>query len=128
MKKHILYNSDSGKTTNESKQVEIAAKFFISMFNKDTKMVFESISPCRMTTAFTSDEVLAATTVLKDGTGTGVDNIRAELLKYGPNETNKEISDIYNEMAETGKFSEETKKGIVVPIPKPGKKQAHLSI
>ena len=34
----------------------------------------------------------------------------------------KEISDIYNEMAETGKFPKEIKKRILVPIPKPDKK------
>ena len=105
-----------------NKQVEVITKFFSSMFNKDTEMEMESISPCRMITPFTSDEVLAAITVLKVGKRTGVDNIHAEILKCGPKEISKEISDIYNEMAETGKFAEEIKKGILVPIPKPGNK------
>ena len=60
--------------------------------------------------------------MLKEGKGAGVDNIHAELLKCGPKEISKGISNIYNEIAETGKFLEEIKKGILVPIRKPGKK------
>ena len=92
------------------------------MFNKDTKMEIEGINPCRMRTPFTSDEVLAAITVVKDGKCASVDSIHAELLKCGPKETNKEIADMYNEMAETGKFPEEIKRGTFVPVPNPGKK------
>ena len=50
--------------------------------------------------------------MLKDGKSAGIDNIHAELLKYGPKEISKEIADIYNEIAETGEFQEEIKKGM----------------
>ena len=36
--------------------------------------------------------------MLKDGKSAGIDNIHAELLKYGPKEISKEIADIYNEI------------------------------
>ena len=59
------------------------------MFNKDTKMEIEGINPCRMRTPFTSDEVLAAITVVKDRKCASVDSIHTELLKCGPKETKK---------------------------------------
>ena len=63
-----------------------------------------------MKTPFTSDEVLIAATVSKDGKSGGVDNINAEILRCGQREISKEIADIPNEMAETGNFPVEIKK------------------
>ena len=52
----------------------------------------------------------------------GEDQINVELIKYGPQELCEGIADILNKTASTGKYPDEIKRGILIPLPKPGKK------
>ena len=56
----------------------------------------DEIQPIKMKQKFKAKEVETAIKSLKNNKSPGIDNINAELLKYGPNELNQEIADIFN--------------------------------
>lgn len=58
---------------------------------------------------------------LKNNKSPGEDGVKAEMLKYSPDEVHQEIADILNEIAMTGEAPEAVRKGILIPLPKPGK-------
>ena len=68
-----------------------------------------------------AEEIETAAKRLKNNKSPGVDNINAELLKYGPNELHGEMANIFNRIAATGEIPTEIQQGILIPIPKPGK-------
>ena len=59
---------------------------------------------------------------LKNRKSPGIDNLVGEYLKYAPDIIHSEISEILNIMAKTGEYPLEIRKGILNPLPKPGKK------
>jgi len=81
----------------------------------------EDVKPSKMNKPFTAEEIETAVKCLKNNKSPGIDNINAELLKYGPNELHDEIANIFNQIAETGEVPTEIQQGILIPIPKPGK-------
>ena len=99
------------------------------MFKYTEVCEFEAILPKPMTIPFTEKEIHKAVKSLKNGKSPGIDNITAEQLKSGPAVVNRLIADILNTIAATGDFPEEMKKGVLVPLQKPGKSKgppAHL--
>ena len=56
---------------------------------------------------------------LKNYKSAGCDKIKAEHLKYAPF-LYKHIADILNRVAETGKYPEEIKSGVLIPSQKTG--------
>ena len=77
--------------------------------------------PTPMQTPFTTEEIKKAPQSLKNNKSPGVDKIPAELIKYAPDKTFETISEIFNEMAETGENPKEIEIGILNPLPKPNK-------
>ena len=71
---------------------------------------------------FTTEEIRIAVKSLKNGKSAGIDNLNSELIKYGPDIICEQIAEIFNETAETGEYPSEIKEGILIPLPKPGKK------
>ena len=121
-KNKVIVDGKDGKTTNEKQQVEIVSKFFEEMFNKNTEKDIENIEPHKMKVPFNTEEIRKAAKSLKNGKSPGIDNLNAELIKYGPEEVYKRIAEIFNEVAESGVCPNEIKEGVLIPIPKPGKK------
>ena len=76
-----------------------------------------------MENPFTATEVRKAINKLKDNKSPGIDNVSAEMLNAAPGEIDEEIAQILNDMARTGQSPNELTQGILVPLPKPGKKQ-----
>ena len=122
-KKRILVNGENGVATDEKQQVEIITDFYEKIFRSEDAEEMQTIPPTEMKTHFTGDEVQRAVKSLKNNKSPGIDNLKAELIKYGPSILNECIAEIYNDMARTGKYPTEVKEGILIPIPKPGKKQ-----
>lgn len=83
----------------------------------------EEIKPTEMSQPFTDLEIEDAIKSLKNNKSPGIDDINAELLKYGPEDIHHEIASIFNDMAKTGEVPSEIRQGILIPIPKPGKPQ-----
>jgi len=121
-KKKILVDSEHGITTNEKIQTEIVKKFFQDQFHSEKEEMIKEVKPLKMQRAFTSTEIEKAVKRLKTGKSAGIDELNGELIKYGPETICEGIAEIYNIMAETGEFPTEVKEGILIPLPKPGKK------
>ena len=121
-KKLIVHNESEEIATSEEDQVELITTFFKTLFTSDEAEEIPHLEPKEMTTPFSAQEVREAIETLKNNKSPGCDDINGELLKYGPEEINQEIADILNKMASTGQFPTEIKDGILIPLPKPGKK------
>ena len=121
--KTLLINGENGLTPNPKQQIKIITTHFQDQFHKDADKLQE-ISPTEMKNQFTTEEVERALKKLKYNKSPGIDEIRAEHLRYGPPEELAEIiKQILNETAKTGAYPEEMKIGILTPLQKPGKKQ-----
>ena len=76
-----------------------------------------------MVNQFTAKEVKDAIKSLKNNKSPSIDELRAEQLKYGPEEVHNEIAEQLNEIKKTGEAPREITLGILTPLAKPGKKQ-----
>ena len=121
--KHIIVETEHGVTCNAAKATEAITQHFEKTFNNEDATKVPHIEPTKMKNPFTPQEVGKAIKKLKNNKSTGVDNISAEQLKYGPDIVNSYISDILNEVAETGEYPKELDTGILIPLQKPGKKK-----
>ena len=108
-KKKILVNGEDGLITDEEEQVEITTNFFEKVFNNENMEEMDEIQPIKMKQKFKAKEVETAIKSLKNNKSPGIDNINAELLKYGPNELNQEIADIFNAVTNSDTNSEARK-------------------
>jgi hypothetical protein len=66
------------------------------------------------------DEVIHAMHSLKIGKTPGIENIPAELLKYGGPELERVMTEICEKIWSTKSWPEEWSKSIIIPIPKKG--------
>jgi hypothetical protein len=79
-----------------------------------------------MTIPFSKTEVKFAVQLLKLNKSAGMDNIKSELVKNGPNVLFESIANIFNEIAESGIVPNELTEGILIPLQKPGKAKGKL--
>ena len=122
VKKRIVVDGEDGKTTDEKEQIRLVTAFFNDMFNKEDEEKINHIEPEKMNTPFTKEEISKAVKSLKNGKSAGIDDFKAEMIKYGPMELCQGIAEIFNEIAETGIYPSEVKEGVMIPLQKPGKK------
>ena len=120
-KESIVVDTREGKTSNDDEAIKIVTTFFEKTFNAENQKPIPRLTPTEMVNPFTDAEVEKAIKSLKNNKSTGCDNISAEQLKHGPYIINKHIADILNNIAKTGEYPIEMKKGILIPLPKPGK-------
>ena len=121
-KKNVVVETPEGITSSTCKKLEEISKHFKTLFHKENEEDIEEIAPIDMTNPFTAGEVRKAISKLKDNKSPGIDNICAEMLKSAPSEIDEEIAKLMNDMAATGSAPKEITLGILVPLPKPGKK------
>ena len=119
-KSPLLIQNDKGLTANEVEETKIIASFFKEQFFKNLHSL-PDIPPSEMKLPFSKNEIQTAINSLRNNRSTGNDNVKAELLKYGPDIIAEEISIIFNEIAKTGEYPKELVQGILNPIQKPGK-------
>jgi hypothetical protein len=70
--------------------------------------------------AITMEEVTTAIRKLKNGKSAGIDDIQAELLKHGGENTTRQIQQLCNRIWETGEVPRDWRDGIIIPLPKKG--------
>ena len=99
------------------------AKKVSTVFVKKDEEEIKDIQPKGMTTPFTEKEVQNAVKSLSNNKSAGCDNLKAELIKHSPDTIFQGIAILLNHIASTGEYPKEVKTGILVPLPKPGKKQ-----
>ena len=117
----LLDKPDGGKTSNDEDHAEIITNYFRSLFQTSTAEELSNVPPMPMRKKFTPQEVTKAIGKLKNSKAAGIDELKAEQLKYGPEIIACEISDILNECASTGKHPREIKLGVLSALQKPGK-------
>ena len=122
-KKKLVVEGENGLATNEKQQAEIITDHFNKVFVKEDEKEIENIEPKEMTTPFTEKEVQAAVKSLSNNKSPGCDNLKAELIKHCPETIFQGIAILLNHIATTGEYPNEVKTGILIPLPKPGKKQ-----
>ena len=84
------------------------------MFQVDTAEEISNVPPCEMRNKFTVDEVRNAVKKLKAGKAAGINELKAEQLKHGPDLILCEISDILNQSAASGSYPREIKLGVFI--------------
>ena len=117
----LINTKDWRLTANESEQANIIAKHFQTQFNKGINNNNVCIKPIPMKNPFTIKEIKNATLCLKNNKSPGNDGIKAEMLKYAPEIVFEEITNIFNQTANTGEYPKELKQGIITALQKPGK-------
>ena len=76
-----------------------------------------------MTVPFKKEEVGKAVKILENNKSAGSDNIVAEQLKNSQEIVHERIASLLNEISRSGKFPKEINQEILIPLPKPGKKE-----
>jgi hypothetical protein len=122
-KKKLIVEGEKGIAISEKQQVEIVSQHFQKIFHQEDQEKIQYIEPQEMRYPFSAKEVQDAANNLGNNKSAGCDELKAELIKHSPNIVFQEIADILNHMAKTGEHPTEIKQGILVPLPKPGKKQ-----
>ena len=119
-KDKLLIETPTGLTANAKDQVTIVADFFRQQFHKDAPPT-PAVEPTQMTQPFTAIEIQSAIKSLKNNRSAGVDKVKAELLKFGPEVYSHEIAQIFNDVASTGVFPKELIQGIIIALQKASK-------
>ena len=125
--KPLFIETGDGFTADPGQQVQVITEFFEDMFSKSDMNQIPDIPPAEMTKRFTKEEIQKAVNKLKNNKSAGIDNLKAEQLKYGPDNICEEIAEMFNDIAKTGKHPKEMKIGQLVPLQKPGKKRGPVS-
>ena len=105
----LLIESENGLTADEQKQADLIAEYFKKQFYRNAEKIQNK--PTVMQIPFTTEEIKKAIMSLKNNKSTGIDNVKAELLKIGPEIFCEEIAQIFNETASTDIFSKGTDSG-----------------
>lgn len=66
-------------------------------------------------------EVRKAVESTKNNKSPGIDDMKVEQLKCGPQIVHQKNAELLSHLAETGDFPKEKKVGILIPLQKPGK-------
>ena len=122
-KKKLIVEGEKGLATNEVDQANIITKHFTGVFRVEDEDEIEHIPPAEMQIPFTEIEISRAVKSLKNNKSAGCDNLRAEMIKHSPKVIHGGIAKLLNHTAATGDYPREIKQGILIPLPKPGKKQ-----
>ena len=81
----------------------------------------QNVLPTKMPTLFTSSEIRKEVWTLKNNKSLGTDQFNVDLIKYSPEAVYEKITDIYNNIAATGKHPNEITHGILRAQQEPGK-------
>jgi hypothetical protein len=117
----IVQREDQSYASTEKEKLTIITNFFENMFAGEDLNI--DIPPQKMKTPFNTEEIKKASKSMKNNRSPGPDKLNAEYIKYGPTEIQSEIAKLLNNIAETGDYPSEMKKGYLTPLNKPGKKK-----
>ena len=127
-KKELLIDTGRGVTSDESLQTNLITDFFKEYFTSDeVEEVGLDIQPTAMSKPFTKEEISKSIQKLKNNKAAGIDKLKSEMLKYGPDCVAEVIAELLNTAAESGTYPLEINTGILTPLQKPGKKRGPCS-
>lgn len=114
---------DKGSTTDPNRQNFIVTEHFKAIFTEAEAEKMVDIQPPEMETPFTKQEVTVAVKSLKNNKNAGIDDIKAEQLKYGPDRVYGKIAGILNITVSAGDHPQEMKHDVLIPLENPGKQR-----
>ena len=128
VKKPLKIMNTKGQTvSNEEEQVKIITEYFKETFEKPN-ITTTQYKPVEMKKPFTSEEIKKATKKLKNNKSAGPDKMKAELMKYAPDEIYDQIADLLQATSKGEQYPKVIKKGNLVPLQKPPKEKARVNV
>jgi hypothetical protein len=125
----VFVQDENGHLVGNTKaKIKEITEHFKSAFQKDNAINCPNIEPSKLTIPFTKEEVKKAISSLKNNKSAGCDKLRAEHLKFAPDEINEHIANLLNNVAETGEYPKEIKTGLLTPLQKTGKRKVPQKI
>ena len=127
-KKEINIRNKKGKFIGNSREkLKCITEYFKELFSGDRQKE-DVIPPETMRIPFTAVEIEKASKKLKNNKSSGKDNVAPEYIKYAPQIIHQEIASILNKTAEVLKCPEAINTGILLPLPKPPKKDVRINL
>ena len=77
---------------------------------------------------YNGEEIETAAKKLKNNKAAGRDEVSAKLIKYGCRDLYKQIASLLNVISETGDYPEEVRRGILISLAKPPKKDERVNV
>ena len=88
--KPLFSETGDGFTADPGQQVQVITEFFEDNFSKSDMNQIPDIPPAEMTKRFTKEDIQKAVNKLKNNKSAGIDNLKAEQLKYRPDNRSEE--------------------------------------
>ena len=126
----IIYDKKKQLISTEEEQIQTITEFFNDLFTTNSSTTEEplQLQLSKMDPPFTRNEMKKSSSKLKNNKMTGRDEVKAEYIKYGPEELHQQIAELLNKTAETGEYPEEIRRGILTPLAKPPKKKVKVNV
>ena len=120
-KESVVVKNDNGIVSSDDAKIDIITEHFKKSFFQENVEEFPDIKPEKLNPPFQLSEIKKAIKSLKNNRSPGIDNLNSELIKYGPEILHQHITDLLNEICESGEYPSELKTGLLTPLQKPGK-------
>ena len=119
-KEIIVIKKDDKVINNTNEKIKEISEHFKRCFQTQNAKEIENIRPEKLKEPFNAEEIGKAVKSLKNNKSAGCDFIKAENIKYAPS-CHQHIAKILNIVAETGKYPQELKTGLLTPLQKTNK-------
>ena len=123
-----ILNKEGKIATSDKERCKIVTEFFSKLFHRDNPEEQEIRNPVEMTNPFTKEEITKAVKKLWNNKSAGPDQVKADLIKNSPEELHDMVANILQSTSRGECFPEMLRKGTLVPLPKPPKKDAKVNV
>ena len=119
----VVFNKKEEILSSDREKVNEITEHFKIIFQKEGVTEKPEFKPEANIHSFQPEEIRKAANKLKNNKSAGPDDVYPELIKNAPEEVFENIAKIINQIIETENTVDIIKKGILIPLPKPGKKK-----
>ena len=85
-------------------------------------MMLRNQYPEKIEPPCTQDEIKNTCNKLENNMATGIDNLHAKFVRYGPDELQEQIAQIINNTTDSTHYPKVLRQGMLTPVTKPPKK------
>ena len=123
-----IINKEGKIASTDTERCKIITDFFNKLFHREEAEETDVCRAVEMNPPYTEDEIAKLVKKLKNDKSADPQNMVAELIKYGPKELHKTIADILQQTSKGHPFPEVLRKGKLIPLPKPPKKDEKVNV
>ena len=117
----VIFDSELNRITSAEDQVTVITDHFTNLFSSEDKPV--NVPPVKMEPEYNAEEIEIASKKLKNNKAAGLEEVNAELIKYGCRELYKQIASLLNVTSERGDYPKEIRRGILTSLAKTPKER-----